>query len=293
MEDHAPVMIVEAQAEAGSIDAQVVNFDVPAPTDAIMQVSDRYQIDMCLTPRPFETRACYLEHWGPHRFERVGDIFMVPPGERLNFRGIGGPQASITCQLPSVAIGAVMGEAFSWSDRQLAATLDISSASVRALLLRLAGELRHPGLASAQMVELLGGELTIEIARFCLDVSERPMTGGLSGWRLRLIDQRLSDDPSAPALSELAEMCNLSVRQLTRGFKVSRGCSIGDYIEQRRMDTAKRLLTTEESIKTIAFAMGFSSPSSFTYAFRRAAGFSPSQFRQRHKRALGGALGQA
>lgn len=290
MQDHAPIMVVEAQASVRSIDAQIVRFDVPGPTNAVMQVSDRYQIDMCLTPRPLETRACYLESWGPHRFERVGDIFMVPPGQRLNFRGVGGLlQASVTCQLTPEAIGKIIGEQFTWNDRQLAATLDISSASIRALLLRLSGELRHPGLASEQMVELLGAELAIELARFCLDVSERPMTGGLSGWRLRLIDQRLSDDPTAPSLAELAAMCNLSVRQLTRGFKVSRGCSIGDYIEQRRMETAKRLLTSGESVKTIAFSMGFSSPSSFTYAFRRAAGFSPSQFRQRHR----GALGQA
>ena len=44
--------------------------------------------------------------------------------------------------------------------------------------------------------------------------------------RLRLIDERLADDPSAPPLGELADLCDLSVRQLTRGFKVSRACSI-------------------------------------------------------------------
>jgi AraC family transcriptional regulator len=198
-------------------------------------------------------------------------MFMVPPGQKLNFRGGGGSQASITCQLAPDAIEAVTGGEPAWSDRQLAATLDIGSAPIRSLLLRLAGELRHPGLASAQMIELIGGEIAIEIARFCSNVDERPMTGGLAGWRLRLIDQRLSDDPGAPSLAELA------------GFKVSRGCSIGDYIEQRRMETAKRLLASHESVKAVAFAMGFSSPSSFTYAFRRAAGFSPTQFRQRHR----------
>jgi AraC family transcriptional regulator len=41
-----------------------------------------------------------------------------------------------------------------------------------------------------------------------------------------------------------------------------------------------------ESVKTIAFSMGFASPSSFTFAFRRAVGASPSTFRQRQGRAL-------
>ena len=133
-------------------------------------------------------------------------------------------------------------------------------------------------------LHLLGGELAIEIGRFCHEVNERPLTGGLSTWRLRLIDERLSDDASAPTLAGLAALCNLSVRQLTRGFRVSRGCSIGDYVEQRRMELAKRLLVRGESVKSIAFTMGFGSPSSFTFAFRRAVGISPSQFRQRQVR---------
>jgi AraC family transcriptional regulator len=52
------------------------------------------------------------------------------------------------------------------------------------------------------------------------------------------------------------------------------------------METAKRLLVDGDSVKTIAFAMGFSSPSSFTFAFRRAVGISPSVFRQRQTRVL-------
>jgi AraC family transcriptional regulator len=39
-------------------------------------------------------------------------------------------------------------------------------------------------------------------------------------------------------------------------------------------------------VKEIAFALGFSSPSSFTFAFRRAVGSSPSEFRQRQLRGI-------
>ena len=130
------------------------------------------------------------------------------------------------------------------------------------------------------MFEFLSGELAIELGRYCLEQEERPVTGGLAGWRLRLIDERLSEDLRAPSLKELSDICNISIRQLTRGFRVSRGCSIGDHIEQRRMETAKRQLMKGRSIKEIAFDMGFASPSSFTFAFRRAVGISPTQFRQ-------------
>jgi AraC family transcriptional regulator len=74
------------------------------------------------------------------------------------------------------------------------------------------------------------------------------------------------------------------VRQLTRGFRMSRNRSIGDHVAQCRIDNAKQMLATEQSIKAIAYTLGFASPSSFSVAFRRATGETPSQFRQRLQR---------
>lgn len=50
---------------------------------------------------------------------------------------------------------------------------------------------------------------------------------------------------------------------------------------QTRIETAKRRLASPESIKEIAASMGFSSQSTFTYAFRRTTGVTPNQFRTR------------
>lgn len=279
-------IVIDHELRGRAAVAQLVRYDIPAPTESTLLDADTYQINMCLTPRPLNARACYHAHWGPHRFERLGDIFMIPPGEALHIKGDSGRQASLLCFLDREAINGLIGRELVWTDQRLAATIDLTSARIRALLFRLTEEVRHPGFAADQLFEFLIGELAIEIGRFCLEVNERPAIGGLAGWRLRLIDERLSDDPTAPSLGELAALCNVSVRQLTRGFKVSRGCSIGDYIESRRMESAKRLLVAGENVKTIAFTMGFSSPSSFTFAFRRAVGISPSQFRQRQTRGL-------
>jgi AraC-like DNA-binding protein len=82
-----------------------------------------------------------------------------------------------------------------------------------------------------------------------------------------------------PTLSELAALFKLSVRQLTRGFRASRGCSIGDYVANSRIERAKRLLASDQSIKTIAYALGFNSSSGFCFAFRRATGMTPGEFR--------------
>lgn len=285
-----PSMVVDAELSATAVSAQIVRFDIPEPTATRHPVGSGYHVNMCLTPRPLESRGGYRARWGPHRLERLGDIFMIPPGEVLFIKGGSGRQASLICTVDAGLVHDVLGRTLEWDDRHLAAALDIGSAQMRALLFRITGEVRHPGLASQRMLELLGGELAIELARHCVEVAERPITGGLAGWRLRLIDERLADDLHAPTLKELADLCGLSVRQLTRGFRVSRACSIGDYIEQRRMEAAKRLLMEGESVKTIAFTMGFSSPSSFTFAFRRAVGASPSTFRQRQGRVLSAPL---
>jgi AraC family transcriptional regulator len=278
-----PSITIEAEARGRVLSAQVVGFHIPHPTESVLRDDDAYQLNFCLTPRPLYTRASYHRHWGPHRYEPLGEIFLIPPGEELHIKGGAGEQASLTCQLKADALHGIVGEALDWTDRRLADALDITSARIRNLLFRMTEEVRHPGVAGAQMIEFLSGELAVELGRFCLEVVERSITGGLASWRLRLIDERLSEALTAPSLKELADRCSISVRQLTRGFRASRGTSIGDYIEQRRMETAKRLLMAGESVKTIAFAMGFSSPSSFTFAFRRAVGISPSHFRTRQR----------
>ncbi|HEX7753587.1 MAG TPA: helix-turn-helix transcriptional regulator [Novosphingobium sp.] len=278
-----PSITVEAEAHSSVLHAQVVGFHIPHPTESVIRDDRDYQLNFCLTPRPLYTRASYHRHWGPHRYEPLGEIFLLPPGEELHIKGGAGDQASLTCQLKAEALHGILGQTLQWSDHHLATALDITSARIRSLLFRLTEEVRHPGFAGARMIEFLSGELAIELGRFCLEVVEKPMAGGLASWRLRLIDERLDDDLAAPSLKDLADRCAISVRQLTRGFRVSRGCSIGNYIEQRRMETAKRLLMAGESVKAIAFAMGFASPSSFTYAFRRAVGISPSHFRTRQR----------
>jgi AraC family transcriptional regulator len=287
--ENRPTMQVEASLHGEGLAVEVARFDIPTPTGATIFEEHAYYINMCLTPRPLEARGCYTDRWGPHRFERLGDIFLVPPGERMVARGGSGRQGSVIAKVNSERLTTLLGRELEWTDQPLARTLDIASGRIRHLLFRLTEEAHHPGLASGRMADFLGGELAIEVGRYCLEVHEMVTTGGLSSWRLREIDERLGDDLSAPTLAELADLCGLSVRQLTRGFKVSRGCSIGDYVEQRRMESAKRLLMTGQSVKEIAFALGFASPSSFTFAFRRSVGISPSQFRQRQLRPILGA----
>jgi AraC family transcriptional regulator len=279
------LMTIHAEIRVPVATARLVRFNLPDPADNILREEESYWMDLCLTPRPRNARACYRDHWDPHRFEPIGNLFVLPPRETLQARCDGGdPQTSILCHLRPEAIREWFEGDLEWTERRLEASLDIPNGHIRTLLLRLAEEARHPGFASEVMVELISAQLGIELCRYCAAVTDVPATGGLAPWRLRLIDERLREVPEAPRLAELASLCNLSVRQLTRGFRASRGRSIGDHLAQSRIDNAKRLLATDESVKAIAYALGFASPSSFSFAFRRATGETPREFRQRSLR---------
>lgn len=276
------VMHIQAERQVPIAHAQLVQFETSMPADNILQVEDACWLDLCLTPRPANARARYRDHWGPQRFEKLGKLFLLPAGEALQARSdSGGSQTSILCHLKAGAMEQWFDGELRWTDRRLEASLDITAASVKSLLLRLVEELQHPGFAGDALVELIAAQLTIELSRYCAGVAEGPPVGGLAPWRLKLVEERVREVREAPSLDELAELCRISVRQLTRGFRESRGYSIGEFVAECRVDHARQLLAGDQSIKAIAYTLGFASPSSFCYAFRRREGETPGQYRQR------------
>lgn len=274
----AEMISVEAEVRVPIATAQLLLYDVPELDFTFLDDrSDR--IDFCLTPRTRNARACFRERWSPQRFERLGPVFLMPRGEPMQFRTEGGAQASVVCEFDTDAIEDWLQQSVDWPDRRIDAVLDISNGAIRVLMRKLANELRSPGFATKAMVEMITGQLVIELSRFSREIGAGPTAGALAGWRLRRIDERLAEVREPPTLTELADLCNMSVRQLTRSFRASRGYSIGDYIARSRIETAMRLLTGEESIKAIAIRMGFSSASHFSLAFRRAVGVNPRAYR--------------
>lgn len=272
-------LAVEAEVRVPATTVQLVDLFATEPCDLVMMDRDTYWLDMSLSPRP-DARLRYRQHWSHRRFERLGRVYLLPPGEEVHVRSDGGRRhASIFCHINPEPIRDWFGDEPRWRDRQLEASLDIADTNVRALLLRLAGELKRPGFATELLVESIAVQLAIELGRYLLDFDDVPSTRELAPWRLRLIDERLHDGDGVPTLGELAALCNLSVRQLTRGFRAARGCSIGDYIAGQRIEQAKRMLAGELSIKAIAYSLGFASPSGFCAAFRRATGMTPGEFR--------------
>jgi AraC-like DNA-binding protein len=65
-------------------------------------------------------------------------------------------------------------------------------------------------------------------------------------------------------------------------FRARMGVSPGDYRIRRRIDRARELLTsTTQSVKEIAYELGYPNPSVFSLQFKREVGRSPEHYRSR------------
>jgi YSIRK-targeted surface antigen transcriptional regulator len=84
-------------------------------------------------------------------------------------------------------------------------------------------------------------------------------------------------------LDNLAEICHLSPNYLSSLFKKEVGSSINKYIQQLRVDEAKRLLDlTNYSIAEISAMLNFNDQSYFIKTFKKHTGVTPKQYKNNH-----------
>jgi AraC family transcriptional regulator len=115
--------------------------------------------------------------------------------------------------------------------------------------------------------------------------SARPLRGGLPAWQQKrvaeFIDIHLAEEISLAALAELA---GLSVYHFARAFRRSFGTPPHRYHMARRMDRARILLQKPVlSVTQIGIQLGFGETSSFTRAFRKCTGLSPTEYRRQRQ----------
>lgn len=93
----------------------------------------------------------------------------------------------------------------------------------------------------------------------------------------RIIDERWSEKLT---LDMLARACGMNRAKLTRGFREVFNCTIAEALAERRLSHASRMLrTTDLPVSSIGYENGYLNNASFTRAFGRRFGVSPSDFR--------------
>ena len=85
------------------------------------------------------------------------------------------------------------------------------------------------------------------------------------------------------SIQEIADDLNVHRSYLTTVFKEFHQISPKEFLHSVRMQRAQQLLTnTDESIKIVAYSVGFSDPLYFSKAFKAYSQLTPSQYRSKH-----------
>jgi AraC family transcriptional regulator len=152
--------------------------------------------------------------------------------------------------------------------------------------LKLKAEVGNSDPSSRQYAEALSLVLVHELIRLerATTALARPLRGGLPVWQqkrvVEFIEEHLAEEIS---LAALAELVGLSLYHFARAFTQSFGVPPHHYHMARRIDRARRLLHEPAlSVTQIGVRIGFRETSSFTRAFRRFTGLTPTEYR-RHR----------
>ena len=103
----------------------------------------------------------------------------------------------------------------------------------------------------------------------------------LENLTMYLNDHCIQDIP----LEQIVHISCMSARKLQTAFKEYHGCTITEYIQQRRMSQAEALLAkTDLTIKQVAQSVGYTSASRFAELFRKSTGLLPIEYRKTAQR---------
>ena len=164
----------------------------------------------------------------------------------------------------------------------LAPRLLFEDAALWESALKLKGAFETGKCENRLYVEALAVILAHEVARLNSATPEPPLRGGLAGWQQRnvtaYIEEHLADQIQ---LSTLAGIARLSPYHFCRAFKRSMGLPPHRYHATRRIERAKGMLAKGSmSVTEVGFALGFAQTSSFTAAFRRVTGMTPTEYQR-------------
>lgn len=276
--DISPIVMANTTLPFGT--ASLIDWHWPSPMD-FTKSEDSHMIELSLPPLASEAVGSFPD-MSPHRFTTVGNMFVRPAGVAVRVRSVGGHSRVVRLAVEPAKFAEFTDGGIALNEDVLHAALNLRAEAPRLLMRRIRDELVAPGFASAALVEAYGSALMIETARALRrDDSPSRDQGRLAAWQYNLVRARIEEEATPPTMSELAGLCGVSVRHSLRLYRARSGESVTAYISRVQLSRASALLEDEQlSLKEIAIKLGFAHPGSFSAAFRRSTGASPSEFRQ-------------
>jgi AraC family transcriptional regulator len=108
---------------------------------------------------------------------------------------------------------------------------------------------------------------------------------GLAPWQLRRVVRHVESslENSIP-IEDLAGLVRLSLGHFSKAFRQSVGVSPHNYVIERRIERAKRLmLTTDQALCEVSIACGLSDQAHLSRLFRRCTGRTPNAWRREQR----------
>ena len=235
----------------------------------------------------FFTQICFSKR----RFEGLihsGEVAIIPAGSSWTCR-TEGPESPVMLLLylrPLFVRSAARELNFSQDEIGLTPQIGFKDKHICHVAKSLLHELNEANVVGRLYADSLATGLAIQLVRRYSSLRDIHVGhGGMAPHKLRkalaLIDHHLCDEEEGRlALRAVARDVSMSYFHFSRAFKQSMGMTATNYIAERRIERAKKMLEeTEMPISEIALRSGFSSQSHFTTAFRRLAGATPKAFR--------------
>jgi transcriptional regulator GlxA family with amidase domain len=150
-------------------------------------------------------------------------------------------------------------------------------------------------LALALVADDLGADVARSVARWLVLYVQRP--GGQAQFNeqlgardaargsLRELQAWIGAHPAEDHnVDRLANRVAMSPRHFARVFRAEVGCTPAAYVEQVRIEAARRLLeTTALAVDQVAVTAGFGTPETMRRAFARRVGATPTEYRDRFR----------
>lgn len=145
-------------------------------------------------------------------------------------------------------------------------------------------EAQQRGLGGALYAEALAIQLTVHLLRRYAAVTYRGpcVTGALLPSRLRRLDEFIETHLHENiTIAQMAKVAELGVWTFTKHFKSTTGRSPHEYVMDKRIERARRLLSQGlTAIKEVAFACGFSDQAHMTRVFRARLDTTPARLKK-------------
>jgi AraC family transcriptional regulator len=163
----------------------------------------------------------------------------------------------------------------------LDASSDCRTETINWLGRRMYQEFRRIDAASALSIEGLVLEILAEASRARVEKSEKKSRA----W-LRQTKEFLHDNFSKSfVLDDVAREIGVHPAHLSRVFRQSYGCTIGEYLRRLRVDFACReILKSDAPLSEIAARAGFADQSHLNKTFKNLYGLTPSEYRKTFRR---------